>query len=257
MRNLLQLLPFVMLFWLMQVQAEQLLAVAPNVERNQQALFQAGYRIVHSTITEEAGLDSRLEFLPIAEVRALLARREAQMQIGGVCDVKRHAPVIYSVPFATTYRHLISADQTPVLTQLKDIRLLRLGLIRGYFYQLPDQRGLDALGVEVHYSKDLKTSVQLLLAGRVDAILSNAQVVTNITRAMQQDARIHFQMDEPFSQRNLCYVFPDTADSQVLAERMNAAISRLYHSGRLQQILVPPYQVPNSEHFRSKLEQPE
>jgi ABC-type amino acid transport substrate-binding protein len=231
-------------------QAEQLLVVAPSVERADQTASEAGYRAFHHIISREAGLDSRLEFLPVPEMRALLARREAQMQIGGACGVERHVPVIYSIPFTRIERHLVTADSTPVLTTLKDLHLLHLGLIKGYFYQLPDSQGLKGLGVELLYSKDLKTSFQLLLAGRADAILANGQVVASIAKTMGVAQRVNVDMAAPFSVTHLCYVFPDTPESQALEDRMSQAIMRLYQSDRLQQVLVPPYQVPQAKYLK-------
>ncbi len=241
-----------LLLWSALNQAEPLLAVAPNVERQQRAIFEASYSALHHLIAGQAGLDTRLKFLPIAEVRAMLARREAQVQLGGICGVKRNVPVLYTLPYARFERHLVTAGDTPAITSLSDPRVLRLGLVEGYFYQLPNAEELEKLGVETYYSKDLKGSVQVLLAGRVDAILANAYVVNNIAKSLSQTGQLNYTMDAPFSERNACYVLPKTPASEALVEQINHAIIDLFHNGTLQRYIIPPYQPPKSKSLMLK-----
>lgn len=246
-----------LLYWLLlcsaMTRAEHLLTVAPNVERQQRTVFEAGYSAMHHLIAGQAGLDTRLQFMPIAQAQRMLADGHARIQLGGVCGVKRSTPVLYSLPYAQFERHLIAIDDTPVITRLADLRGKRLGLVKGYFYQLPEASELQQQGIDLSYSAGVRESLEALLVGDVDVILANAYVINNIAKSMHQAARLNYQVDQPFSERQICYVVANQPGAQDLVDKLNHAVVELYQRGTLQRYIIPPYQVSKSKSLMLKV----
>lgn len=81
----------VWLLWPTLSQAEPLLTVAPSVERQQRTLFEAGYSALHHLIAGQAGIDTRLQFMPITQAQSMLARGEARYN-WEVCAVLNAVP---------------------------------------------------------------------------------------------------------------------------------------------------------------------
>lgn len=152
------------------------------------------------------------------------------------------------MPYARFERHLISIDNTPTVIRLSDFGSVRLGLVKGYFYQLPEMSELQKQGVAISYSAGLRESLEALLVGHVDVVLANAYVINNIAKSMGHAERLNYRIDAPFSERQVCYVLAKRPGNNALVDRLNRAMVGLYRRGALQRYIIPPYQPQNPSH---------
>ncbi|BFM18590.1 hypothetical protein R50073_47730 [Maricurvus nonylphenolicus] len=220
--------------------------VAPAVERKRQAHFEHKYRTFHNAIMAQAGLTSELRFLPIFETQAQLVRREVDGQVGGICGVKRSSPTIDTLPYVSLARHLITAGDNPILSDLEDLRGKSLALIERYHYQLPADEALEQMGIRVHRVDAQVNNVAMLVSGRVDALLAPPPMVESIASHISPEARFNYA-EAPFSVQTLCYVLPKTESGKQLAQRINQAIIELYQANHLQHFVMQPFQPPSWE----------
>lgn len=223
--------------------AEPLQFVSPSIEPGLGPQMEAGYRKFHDQIMAEAKLETELTFLPIYEIQARLVRREVTGLLGGICGAKRQLPVIYSNAYVSMPRHLITAGDTSPLTRIEQLQGKRLGLVKRYYYNLPDPSELKSMGVDVHYIEAEVNAVAMLVAGRVDVILAPAFVAEKISAEISSDVALSYAQ-EPFSVQHLCYALPQTRLGQVAVERINEAIIRLYQSEVLHEFISPPFRPP-------------
>jgi ABC-type amino acid transport substrate-binding protein len=226
--------------------AEPLQFASPLIEPGQGPRMEDGYRKFHEQIMAEVKLETELTFLPIYEAQARLTRREAAGLLGGICGVKRQAPVIYSKAYVSLPRHLITTDGTLPLTRIEQLQGKRLGLVKRYYYDLPSASELKSMGIDVHYIEAEVNAVAMLVAGRVDVILAPALVAEKIGAEISSDVTLRYTQ-EPFSVQHLCYVLPQTALGKVVAQRINGAIISLYQSEVLHKFISPPFRPPQPQ----------
>lgn len=225
---------------------EPLLVVGPQGTEDAKTADYAHYAKLHHHISDTAGLDTRLQWLPVVSAMAKLTRGEAALQLGTICGSERLIKPVFSKPYATLTRHLISTGQQKPYKGVEQLKGLRLGLIEGYFYNIPDEATLKTWGIHLNKSRNMLSNVKLLLTGRVDVILAPATQAEALKAQIGSAVELNYHPAKPFSKRELCYLARDDEQGKSLIHKLNRAITQVYKEGTLEQFMRPPFTVPAS-----------
>ncbi len=188
---------------------------------------------IHQLITAETGLSVNLDISPARRARHLFYSGEAVGSFAVFNAVKRPMRIIYSVPFLTLNRYLITAQGQPALRKLSELKGLRVGLVQGYIYNRLDMDLLADQGTTIHWSHDQEANLRMLSAGRVDAVIATPIECVMLAKQSRLPRPV-YDLESPITQYEFVYAFHETDQGHTLQATFSAAIQRLEARNELQ-----------------------
>lgn len=169
----------------------------------------------------------------VPPVRADQMYRAGQVRafVPDFCDVSPPVTSVKSIPFAQIKRYIFTPPDRPAITALSGLNGLKLGLVRGYHYALPQ-----SLTAQKVMAVNQRNALRMLNGHRVDAIIASPAEIAEIA---QSDglAMPTFAVDHPLIDKALCYSFADDMMGRLLAVAASEKLLELRANGFLKRKL--------------------
>ncbi|UTA48094.1 transporter substrate-binding domain-containing protein [Simiduia sp. 21SJ11W-1] len=205
---------------------------------------------LHSKLLSALPIATETHYAPPMRADHNFNAGTADALVPDFCNAALKRPYVRSVPFARIQRHIFTPPGSAPLTDLDQLKGLRVGLVRGYSYALQGPAGE---GVQLVWLPSQRQALRMLVNGRLDAIVANAQELGAIINA-EPLAWPSFEPKAPVLDRALCYAFADNQQGRQLAQAISAEILRLRDNGELARLLGPSalVKLPLSNHSKEQ-----
>lgn len=190
---------------------------------------------VHAQIVEQVekalGVSISTQIVPPVRADQVYRSGKAAAFVPDFCDVPAPIASVRSIPLARVQRHLFTAPNAASFSRLDQLKGKKVGLVRGYMYQLPEQTDFEKVMIISQ-----RNALRMLISGRLDAILANPVEIAEISRD-EALPMPNYQPEQPLVDKALCYTFPDDELGRHLAIATSAAILSLRDNGQLVHLL--------------------
>lgn len=119
-------------------------------------------------LEQQFGVGVRTQIVPPVRADQMYRSGEANAFVPDFCDIDPPVPSVKSIPFAQIKRYIFTAPAQPPLHTLDQLDGLKLGLVRGYHYALPN-----TLGAQLVMTLNQRNALRMLNGRRVDAIIAS------------------------------------------------------------------------------------
>lgn len=178
-------------------------------------------------LARRAGIEAVFLIQPDKRARRLFyaGRADGYMVVADT-DIK--GIVAKTSPIYRRHEYLWSLKSGERLDVLDDLKGKRVAIIQQYNYPKNLIHNGD---LYIIHTPSIKSAVRMLMAGRVDVVVSTREVVET-----EADAEMLSASAEPVFSENAYIVFQDTAKGQMLAEKFSAALAAIHKDGTYRQL---------------------
>lgn len=202
---------------------------------------------LHHRVMQLAGLSPHAEIMPARRASRRFERDPTAglfPAVHGACYAQPH---LESLPLIVSRRLLITRREDGVARDLTALRGKRLGLIRGFQYDL-DARLLRQLTLEE--VSNLASLYRMLIQSRIDAFIVDPLFLQSQAQQLGIDLqRLSYDIRHPVDRGAIVYSFHDTPASRQRLWRINDAIRQLHASPQTSGLPEPLlYLLPSREY---------